>query len=373
KTLWTKKYVLAMDFNLFLFDEFINPQNVQDTLQHDIWCLIRDEQNDTQFYLHTIDKKSAPNYLGNLQWNDHCDLLYRDQNAGRSRKDAVLKKSKMRSKYLRFRCANLQQRNEWCEELEYQYQIMYELTRLPCIHLQLAGTNGSLWLPAPIHSTVTNQIQKQFQNMYSRTSITLMNSKTLTPAFACDGASPSPIPSIMGTASPTPMAFPSLPLSASPSPAPPRTTKTSRLQPQPQPQTQSQARSQSRSHLQANPTAVQYRLSLDSPLSSVPNPTGNAAPPNQPYYHDLSNLNLNTVPLPFLQSNKINDSNYQTNNINISINNSINSNNNNNNNNNNIGYKTKSKSKDKEKGKSKGKKKTNSLQIHYASMNMRTS
>ncbi|ETO24864.1 voltage gated chloride channel domain-containing protein [Reticulomyxa filosa] len=225
--MWNRKYVLAMDFNCFI-DQYINPQSVQDTSQYEhlvlsLACvrkIIRDEHNQCQFYLHTVDRIS--------------------RQAMSKKNKHINRKKSPHSQFLQFRCDTAQQRNEWCEELEYQFQIVYELLKLRCIRLRVADANGSLWLPTPhlpsvppVDDTLSSSspshlypIVTTFANPRSNQPTCTTHKSTAIQSSSVHSASspssspssPSPAPSFTTPMSLSTNASPSLSLSVSPSP-----------------------------------------------------------------------------------------------------------------------------------------------------------
>jgi len=128
--IWTKKFAIVMDFNLFLFESYANPANIEETLafEHSLLSLasstnvVLSKKDTKDFYLNTSGKSE-----------------YR---------------------YLQFRCDGQDeedddaQRSEWMEELDYQIHIVHDLLAIPGIKLKIADPNATVWLPTPIvHST----------------------------------------------------------------------------------------------------------------------------------------------------------------------------------------------------------------------------
>eukprot|EP01084_Bolivina_argentea_P026909 50029_1 len=123
--IFTKKFAIVMDFNLFLFETYANPANIQETLayEHSLLSLasstnvVISKKNPKDFYLNTSGKNE-----------------YR---------------------YLQFRCDGKDaaddemQRNEWMEELDYQIHIVHDLLSIPNIKLKIADPNATVWLPTP--------------------------------------------------------------------------------------------------------------------------------------------------------------------------------------------------------------------------------
>jgi len=123
--LWSKKFAIVMDFNLFLFESYANPANIEETLafEHSLLSLasstnvVLSKKNSKDFYLNTSGKSD-----------------YR---------------------YLQFRCDGHDQhdddaqRSEWMEELDYQIHIVHDLLAIPGIKLKIADPNATVWLPTP--------------------------------------------------------------------------------------------------------------------------------------------------------------------------------------------------------------------------------
>jgi len=134
--IWTKKFAIVMDFNLFLFDAYANPSNIEETLalSHSLLSLaaannvVVSKKNKKDFYLNTSGKKKSTRQ----------DQQYR---------------------YLQFRCDGKDgddddaQRSEWMEELDYQIHIVHDLLAIPGIKLKVADPNGTVWLPAPANES----------------------------------------------------------------------------------------------------------------------------------------------------------------------------------------------------------------------------
>ena len=153
--IWTKKFAIVMDFNLFLFETYANPANIKETLafEHSLLSLasstnvIVSKKNSKDFYLNTSGKN-----------NDH--------------------------RYLQFRCDGKDdddddaQRNEWMEELDYQIHIVHDLLSVPGIKLKIADPNATVWLPTPVVSA--HQIVHHHDiNLYQHQHQT--NSQPITP------------------------------------------------------------------------------------------------------------------------------------------------------------------------------------------------
>ena len=123
--IWTKKFAIIMDFNLFLFESYASPEDIEETLafEHSLLSLasstnvVVSKKNTTDFYLNTSGQQDG--------------------------------------RYLRFRCdvdddeINGAKRNEWMEELQYQIHIVHKLLSIPGIKLKVADPNATLWLPVP--------------------------------------------------------------------------------------------------------------------------------------------------------------------------------------------------------------------------------
>merc|ERR1712062_757448 len=124
--IWTKKFAIVMDFNLFLFETYANPANIQETLafEHSIMSLasstnvVVSKKNAKDFYLNTSSK------------NDYRYLQFRCDGKNHDDDDA--------------------QRNEWMEELDYQIHIVHDLLAIPGIKLKIADPNATVWLPTPV-------------------------------------------------------------------------------------------------------------------------------------------------------------------------------------------------------------------------------
>lgn len=118
---WCRKYAIVMDFNLFLFEKKVEPNNIQSTLAYEhsllslasILKVMPSSSNSTDFYLKTTNGKNK----------------YR---------------------YLQFRCDCKQTCSEWMEELDYQIKIINDLLKIPFIKLKCADPNNTLWLPTPV-------------------------------------------------------------------------------------------------------------------------------------------------------------------------------------------------------------------------------
>merc|ERR1712228_466422 len=123
--IFTKKFAIVMDFNLFLFETYANPANIQETLafEHSIMSLasstnvIVSKKNTKDFYLNTSSK------------NDYRYLQFRCDGNDEDDDDA--------------------QRNEWMEELDYQIHIVHDLLSIRGIKLKVADPNATVWLPVP--------------------------------------------------------------------------------------------------------------------------------------------------------------------------------------------------------------------------------
>merc|ERR1712176_1231007 len=128
--IWTKKFAIVMDFNLFLFETYANPANIQETLafEHSLLSLasstnvVVSKKNSKDFYLNTSSK------------NDYRYLQFRCDGKNDDDDDA--------------------QRNEWMEELDYQIHIVHDLLAIPNIKLKIADPNATVWLPTPELPTV---------------------------------------------------------------------------------------------------------------------------------------------------------------------------------------------------------------------------
>eukprot|EP01083_Nonionella_stella_P189181 699021_1 len=119
KLIFTRKYGIVMDFNLFLFEKYATPKNIQQTLnfEHSLLSLasstnvVKSNKNVKDLYLNTSGKNEA--------------------------------------RYLQFRCDDEGQRNEWVNELDYQITIVRDLLSIPNIKLEVADSNATVWLPRP--------------------------------------------------------------------------------------------------------------------------------------------------------------------------------------------------------------------------------
>ena len=129
--IWTKKFAIVMDFNLFLFDAYAHPGNIEEALalSHSLLSLVVasnvvvSKKNKKDFFLNTSRKTKS------------------------TRKD-------QQYRYLQFRCDGKDgdddvQRSEWMEELDYQIYIARDLLAIPGIKLKVADPHGTVWLPAP--------------------------------------------------------------------------------------------------------------------------------------------------------------------------------------------------------------------------------
>eukprot|EP01083_Nonionella_stella_P184509 670151_1 len=101
-----------MDFNLFLFETYANPANIEETLgyEHSLLCLasstnvVVSKKNPKDFYLNTSDK--------NEYRHDSIPIMYRYLQFRVDGKDAA---------------DDEMQRNEWMEELDYQITVVHDL------------------------------------------------------------------------------------------------------------------------------------------------------------------------------------------------------------------------------------------------------
>ena len=124
--IWTKKFAIVMDFNLFLFESYANPANIEETLafEHSLLSLasstnvVLSKKNTKDFYLNTSGK------------SDYRYLQFRCDGQDEEDDDA--------------------QRSEWMEELDYQIHIVHDLLAIPGIKLKVADPNATVWLPTPI-------------------------------------------------------------------------------------------------------------------------------------------------------------------------------------------------------------------------------
>jgi len=146
--IWTRKFAIVMDFNLFLFEQYANPSNIQETMNYEHLLLSLAsttkvkvcKANNSDFYLNTAGKKDQRF----LQFRVH----------GKSDEDDVA------------------QRNEWLEELDYQIHIVHDLLSIPGIKLKIADASATVWLPAPhladhhpVHKTVSKPATPAHANM----------------------------------------------------------------------------------------------------------------------------------------------------------------------------------------------------------------
>ena len=130
-SLWCKKFIICMDFNMFLFENDKNTRYI----------------NNIQA---TVHKEHLLLSLANVN-----KVYYTSNNNGRYYFDLKTAR-KSKSQMLHFFCQNNDSRKAWCDELEYRLEIIQNLLKIPYIELKIADRDRALWLPVPQSNTNKN-------------------------------------------------------------------------------------------------------------------------------------------------------------------------------------------------------------------------
>lgn len=115
---WNKKYIILMDFNLFLFDTRPSPEpmNIKQTLCHQ----------------HSVLSLATIRRVGPSKGDRRGFRL--DLSNG---------------KCIEFRCDDSKLRDNWIEEMEYQMKCIQDLLKIPNIKLKAADPDSTIWVPLP--------------------------------------------------------------------------------------------------------------------------------------------------------------------------------------------------------------------------------
>jgi len=120
---WNKKYIILMDFNLFMFDSRPSPEplSIKHSLshQHSVLSLAT---------IRSVNKSKSDRRGFRLDLNN--------------------------GKCIEFRCDGSKLRDNWMEELEYQMKCIQDLLKIPNIKMKAADPQSTIWLPLPsgLHS-----------------------------------------------------------------------------------------------------------------------------------------------------------------------------------------------------------------------------
>lgn len=114
---WTKRYIVLMDFNLFLFDNKCSPKSIKQTLS---------------FKHELLSISSIESVISSKENIHEFELRLNANNC------------------IKFRCDDAEIRQGIVDEISYQIKCIHDLLKIPNIRLKPADPDKNIWLPIPI-------------------------------------------------------------------------------------------------------------------------------------------------------------------------------------------------------------------------------